>query len=419
MKKLYLVLVLFALVSCIFAAGTSSVSSSTNSIGTFFISNQSLYSPYPVEPGKYVDLWLRIQYRGETKTVDGVVCMIEPKFPFSFDVGESAEKQIGTIASYDEVVLKYKLRVSENAVQGANTIIFKCKSSSSDWIGNELSFYIQTHEAILSVEKVESLPEVFGPNEKGKVNIYLKNLAENTMKDISVKLDLSGSDIPFAPVGSTIEKRISELNSNSQAIISFDVISMKDATAKTYKVPITFTYSDDLGRNYSKNSIIALTIQTKKPELLVISEQSGYIKSGVKNSVTISFINQGDAQIKYLVTELQYGSGFQIISPREVYVGSINSDDSQTASFDLFINTTDNRVQLPLTVKYSDIDGNEYSTSTSVDVNVFTKEAAVSYGLEKVVSSDPLIFALGAIIVIYILYRLIKFVFVKKKKTSS
>jgi hypothetical protein len=301
-------------------------------------------------------------------------------------------------------------------VQGPNTLVFKCKSEDSDWIGTELSFYIQTHEAILSIEKVETIPEKLNPGETGKVNLLIKNLADNTVKDISINLDLSSTSVPFAPVNSTTEKRMSDLSAKSSSNIAFDVIALQGAIPTTYKVPVTLTYSDDLGNEYSKSTIIALTVQSKQPEVILLHEQATYIRNGTKNSVTISIVNKGDSQIKFITSELKDGDGYQILSPREIYVGSINSDDSDTASFDLFIDTSANLIQLPMTVTFSDVEGNKYTTESIVDVAVFSKETAINFGIDKAVTSDPLILGLGAIIVLYVLYRIIKFLFFRRKK---
>jgi len=410
------VLFIAILSSCIFAAGSSAVSSGSALIGTFLISDQSLYSPYPVEPGKYMDLWLRVQYRGDKVNAENVTCVIETKYPFSFDPGDSAEKEIGTLAPFQEVLLKYKLRVDESAVQGSNKLIFKCKSLSSEWIGTELSFYVQTHEAVLSVERVESNPEKFQPGERGNVNLYIQNLADNTLKDISVKLDLSGTDIPFAPVNSTIEKRIESIGAKNSSILTFNVIALQDATSKTYKIPLTMIYSDDLGRNYTKSTIIALTVQAKQPDILVTQEQTIYIKNEMKNSVTISIVNKGTTQIKFITAELGSGEGYQILSPRQIYVGSIPSDDSETAEYDLFINSSLPQIQLPINITFSDVEGNKYSMQKTVEIKVYSREAALKLGIDKsVVATDPLILGLIAIIAIYIIYRIIKFLFFRKK----
>ncbi|MEM2974248.1 MAG: hypothetical protein QW112_01305 [Candidatus Micrarchaeia archaeon] len=405
-----------ALCSCPRAAGTSSVQSSATSIGSFYISSQSLYSPYPVEPGKYMDLWLRVQYRGEKIKAENVMCMVEAKFPFSFDPGESPVREIGTMAPFDEVVLKYRLRVNESAVQGYNSLIFKCKSSTSEWIGAELSYYVQTHEAILSVEKVESIPAKFRPGDEGKVNIYIKNLADSTIKDISVKLDLSSEDIPFAPINSTIEKRMQDLAAKVSAVIVFDIMTLNEADAGTYKIPIVLQYSDILGNVYTKNSIISITVQADLPNVLLVHEQTNYILNEARNSVTISVVNIGDTQIKYVTAELGSDEGYILLSPREMYVGSINSDDSETLEFDLFINSSLPQIYLPLTLTFSDVEGNSYKIYRTVEIKVYSKEAALQLGIENAVTTDPLVIVIISIIVLYIFYQVVKFLFFRKKR---
>jgi len=415
-KEICFVLVFAFMSAILLAAGTSTVSSSASSIGTFYISNQSLYSPYPVEPGKYMDLWIRVQYRGEKTRADNVTCMIEARFPFSFDTGDSPEQVIGAMSPYDEVILKYRLRVDEKAVQGDNILVFKCKSAQTDWFNTELSFYIQSHNAVLSIENVETVPEKFDRGQEGRVNFYIKNLADSTIKDISLKFDLSGSDISFAPVNSTTEKRIAELSSGSSATLSFNIIAFQDAIVKTYKVPVTLTYSDNLGRSYTKSTIAALTVQSEKPEIIAVHEQTTYIRDETKNTVSISIINKGDAQAKFLAVELQSSDGYHVLSPNEMYVSSINSDDSDTVEYDLFINSSLPQIQMPLLITYSDVDGNSYSVQRTVEVKVFSKEAAVSFGIDKVIASDPIVQGVILVIGLYVLYGAIKFVFRKKAK---
>ena len=399
-----------------FAAGSSSISSGSSSIGVFYIGSQSLYSPYPAEPGKYMDVWLRVQYRGEKTNVENVTCMIETRYPFSLDPGENPVKDVGVMTPYQEILLKYKIRIDENAVQGYNTFVFKCKAQGTTWYGTELSFYIQTHEAVLSIERIESIPEKFAPGETGKVNIYIKNLADSTVKDITVKLDLSGSDIPFAPVNSTIEKRMQDLPAKDSSVLAFDIIAMQDATAKTYKIPITLSYRDDLGSNYTKSTITALTVQTEQPELFITHEQTTYIRNGTKNAVAISIVNNGKAQVKFLSAELQDGAGYAILSPRRVYVGGIPSDDSEAAEFDLFIDTSEDKILLPLTVSFSDVDGKGYTLTKTVEAKVYSKDSAIRLGIDKAVTSDPVVLGLAAVIALYVLYRIVRFLFFRKKK---
>lgn len=397
-----------------FAEGSSAITSDATIIGSFWISNQSFYTPYPVEPGKYMDVWLRVQFVGNIGNIKNVSCMIDAKYPFSFDTGDDAEKYIGTMAPNQEVILKYRLRVAEDVVQGYNTLPFKCKSNGIGWTSTDLSFYIQTHEAVLAIDRTESIPDNFHAGESGEVNIYLTNLADNDLKDITVKLDLSSSDIPFAPLNSTIEKGIESLPAKNSSVLTFDVIAMQDAPAGTYKIPLTITYSDDLGKSYTKSTILALSVELEQPDILVSQEQSEYTMNEAKNSVTLSIVNRGNTEIKYVVSELGDGEGYTILTPKQGYVGSINSDDSQTVSYDLFINTSKSSIRLPVLVTFSDANGNKYTSQKFVDINVYSDKEALALGIVQSTSSNPLVFILAGVILLYVLYKLFRFVFRKR-----
>jgi hypothetical protein len=258
---------------------------------------------------------------------------------------------------------------------------------------------------------------MFKPGQTGTVTVTLDNIASVSLKDITVKLDLSGSDIPFAPINGTTEKRVDLIASGNSKDVPFAVMAFSDATPKVYKVPITLTYYDSLGKSYSKSVLTSLLVKTET-SLMMVHEQTVVVKNGTKNSVTISIINKGLSQVKFMTASLaDSASGdYRILTPKQVYVGDINSDDSETAEYDLFINTEGSQITLPLTVTYEDLLGNSYTETESVSVNVFNKDTAVQYGLEKAAVSDPILLGAAGLVFLYALYRVFKAVTGKKKQ---
>ena len=54
---------------------------------------------------------------------------------------------------------------------------------------------------------------------------------------------------------------------------------------------------------------------------------------------------------------------YEIVSPAEVYVGNIDSDDYETADFKISLNKVkEKEVILPLSLEYKDANNNEYKT---------------------------------------------------------
>ncbi len=387
------------------------------SLGGLVISNTSLYSPYPAEPGKYIDLWVRVQYVGLKGPAEEVVCQVNPTFPFSIETGDPIVSNIGLISSYQEVLLKYRIRIDANAVAGTNKLKYGCKMKGFDYFEMELPVYIQPQDAVLTVDKIESIPSTFNPGQIGTVKIYLKNIASVTLKDITIKYDISSADLPFAPVNSTIEQRITALEQDKTTDVEFDIAANPDAVDKVYKIPVVLTYYDILGKSYSRNMTTSIQVQTK-PEVFLVHEQTTIVKNGTKNTVTVSIVNKGLAKIKFLTASFAepQTDEYHLLSPSDVYVGDINSDDSETATFDLYINSEKSSISLPININFKDVNGNIYEMQSNVPVLVFNSEEAVRFGLEKRISTDPLIIVVGGIVILYVLYRILRAVTKKKRE---
>ena len=221
--------------------------------------------PDPVEPGGYVDVRFRIENYGSDSAVDMYVKLIE-KYPFSLEQGTSAEKFIGSLESMqtgeDGIMIKYRLKVDENAVEGAMPIELWYKFGKlGEWIKpEEFNITVRTYDVVLAVESVYSIPEIIPPGDTAKVKITLKNLADSYIKDIKIRLDLSSDSLPFVPVHSSTEKKIYQIGSNTEKNIYFDIMAMASAEAGAYKIPFNMSYSDDIGTYYSKSDIISLVV---------------------------------------------------------------------------------------------------------------------------------------------------------------
>jgi hypothetical protein len=409
-----IILVLALLVAPLFAQNVAAEFSTINGLT---ISNATFYSPYPAEPGKYIDLYVRIQYTGTFNNAENVVCSVVPVFPFSIDPGAVSTSNIGTLAPYQEVLLKYTVRVDSDAVQGTNKLGYKCSVKGYNEATVNLPIYVQAHDAILQIGSVQSSPGEFRPGQSGTVTVDLDNIASIGLKDITVNLDLSGSDISFAPINGTTEKRVDSIEAGKSGSVTFSVIAFPDAVSKVYKVPIELTYYDSLGKSYSKNVMTSLLVKTE-PSIMMVHEQTTIVKNGTKNSVTLSIVNKGLSQLKFMTATLADSSAgdYQILTPKDVYVGNINSDDSQTAEYDLFINTAGSTITLPLTVTFEDTIGNSYTETEYVPVNVFNSQTAVQFGLEKAAVSDPIMLGIAGLVFLYVLYRVLKAVTGKKKQ---
>ena len=249
---------------------------------------------------------------------------------------------------------------------------------------------------------------------KRKVDIYLKNLADSLLMDITIELNLSSNDIPFAPINSTIKKRIKNLGSGEEAITSFGIISYTDAESGVYKIPLEITYSDEVGADYSDNTIVSLTVFTP-PDIMIILEDFDVYTKNTTGKVSIEVINKGDSDVKFLTIELEKNGDYEILSTSKIYSGKIKSDSAETVNFDLYIKN-EGEITLPVTVSYQDEESNYYTKTEKVKLKIYSSEEGILYKLIEEKTTDPILLGIAALIGLWILYKIVKGVWKGFKK---
>ena len=341
--------------------------------------------PDPAEPGKYVDVRFKFDNNG-SKTAENVEAEILPQYPFSLDPGVSAVKSLGSINPQQKgdngVVVKYRLRVDKDALEGDTEIKLRYRINGEGWVTMpEFKINIQPYDAVLLLEKVKSTPETIKPGEKAKISITFNNLAGILLKKIRIKLDLD--DVPLAPIGSTNEKIIEHIDKGRKTVAIFDLIAEPDAESGIYKVPVEYIYYDGLGNEYSRDSKIGLILGSE-PDLSVNVDSTTIYQPGKMGEVTVKIVNKGVSDIKLLNVKLAESNSYKILSPNEVYMGNIDSDDYETADFTLFVEKTkDDKAVLPIRLEYKDANNMEYLDLINLELPLYDASEAKKFGFVK------------------------------------
>ncbi|MBU0461761.1 MAG: hypothetical protein KJ574_04205 [Nanoarchaeota archaeon] len=435
--KKYIMLFLFGLSLILLILSSSAIAEDTL---TTYITDAarlkiSLISqdPDPAEPGSLVEVRWKVENLGSSNA-QNVRVKILPEYPFSLLPGDDGLRDLGSIQGrqLDEegVIIKYKLRVDEYAIEGDNTLRLEYIYDTNPWMKtDDYTLSVRTIDAALSVESVETSPEKIVPGTPAKVDIIIKNLADSYMQDITVKLDLTFSQyasqitsitdassyfdaLPFAPLKSTTEKRISRIAPGGTAIVSYDLMAYPDATSRIYKVPIIITYYDEVETLYTKNDVIGLVVGDV-PDLDIILESSDVYAGGSAGTLTVKFVNKGITDIKFLNVQLLPNSDYEITSADTDYVGNVDSDDYETAEFKIFLKSSaKDKVSIPIKVMYKDANNNDYSKEMTLELKLLSaEERGVKQG-----SSLTLVIAILIILVVaWIVYKRWE----KKKKAKA
>ncbi len=360
------------------------------------------YTPYPAEPGKYVQVWINVM-NAATEQADNVVVELMPSYPFYLDAGENSTRFFSKIASFQDLVISYKIRIDANAVEGWNDLKIRLKTGTGSK-DSTAKVFVRTGEALVAVDKVYSEPGEIQPGGTGKVTISLKNTANSVLKDVGIKLDLAASGVPFSPIGSATEKKIYIINALEEKNVTFDVITDPDADAKPYKIPLTIKYHDEVGTNYTKSDTITLIVGSK-PEIISGIESSEILSPGDKGSINVNIVNKGLTKIKFLTVAIGQSDKYKILSADYIYIGELKSDDYQNAKFDLYVNKGADNVSVPITLTYRDGNNNPYTETASLNLVLYTPSQLNSMGLRPSNTVPALFIVAAALIVFYFFYK--------------
>jgi len=372
-------------------------------------------NPDPAEPGKYVEVKWKVENIGSSNA-ENVIFEILPKFPFSLEPGESATQKIGSIwgrqiGDYG-VMVTYRLKVDENAVEGQNEIEVRYSIDNGVSWQKPGKFYIniRTHDAILNIKKISYSPDPMPPGKKTVLSIDLENMADSLLKDIKIKLNLitllqtatsvSYSELPFSSFGTTNQQVIKSIGAGKTKTVEFTLIPDPDADADVYKIPVTIEYSDELGTNYSKSEVIGVVVGDE-PVLEPVIDSTNIYTKGQVGEVDISFVNKGTTDVKLLDVELKESDYVKVISAQKAYLGNIDSDDYEVAEFKIYVNDLDDsRVPLIINYNYLDPNNNKYDEQKTLYIDIYSNKEAKKYGLDGSNNSMGGIFAIIIIVVI-------------------
>jgi hypothetical protein len=239
------------------------------------------------------------------------------------------------------------------------------------------------------------------PGEEGKVSVELNNNNNFDIEFVSMALNLG--TLPFITVGSS-EKNVGEINEDDEESVTFTIKPSTDITPGDYEIPYTLKYTNvDTGISTTKTGSFGLRVNAKTELAFSVESKNNVINQ--KGKITLKIINKGLGEIKFISVQV-FPQGYDLLSTDTVYIGNIASDDSDTASFDVFFSTLSPSVYAKIT--YKDLDNQDQFKTINLPLNVYTQEKALELGIIQ--KNNTFIYVITAIVIIlaWIVYRKIK-----------
>jgi hypothetical protein len=249
---------------------------------------------------------------------------------------------------------------------------------------------------------VDSDYETIYPGESEEIILEIENNENFDIEDVSLALDLS--DLPFTTIGSS-EKDVDDIDEDDDEKVSFNLRASIDITPGDYNIPYILKYvnAENASEDFNKTGSFGLRVSAKTDLDFVVDVQDNAIV-GEKGEISLEIINKGLGEIKSVSVQI-FPQGFELLSKEKIFVGTIDSDDSDSATFDVIYKTT-NPI-LSAKVEYKDFDNKDQTETINLSFKVYTKEKALELGILQ--RPNYLVYLIiGILVIAYIIHRILK-----------
>jgi hypothetical protein len=271
----------------------------------------------------------------------------------------------------------------------------------------------------LTIRSATSNPSEVQPGEKFTLDLKIENDLNHDIDNVIVSLDLT--KIPFAPYKSSNEAQIDRIDKNDDEKADFDLTAFSNAVSGTYLVPvmISYTYNGINGTAVQNESLgVVSVIVNAKPNIVVSSVGNALIK-GQSGKITVQIVNSGLGTSNFLSVNLGNVNGISMTSSDNVYIGNINSNDFDTADFDVFVGLdASSIISLPVELTYTDSGNNQITENKIVSIKAYTLQEAKDLGLISGNSNFLIVILVILAVIGFFVYRSIR-KRIRNKKNNS
>lgn len=199
--------------------------------------------PYPAVPGDYVKLVFQINGVADSECGD-ITFQLKEDYPLIFDPGETGLrtfKKVDFLQDYeDNILIPYKVRVDENAIEGANPIEIYYQSRGEATVSKTFD---------IEIEDTRTNFEVFVDN------------YDSTTKELTLQI-LNTGDADIEALTVTLPKQEAINVKGSNKIIAGDLDSNEYTTVTFEAEPVSdsfivnLVYSDEINERRTQNASV-------------------------------------------------------------------------------------------------------------------------------------------------------------------
>jgi len=235
------------------------------------------------------------------------------------------------------------------------------------------------------------------PGSEESIDVKIKNTLNFDVSDVSLNLIFTGTS--FIPIGSS-EDSTSEIKEDKSEDFTFRIKAANDIKPGDYEIPYSLSYNDDSDKLIQKQGVIGIVVKGDAVLDFSLTKENPILNSNGK--FILKIINKGFGNARFLSVKL-LPNGFDLLSEDQVYIGDVNSDDFETANFDVKFSSKTS--VFSAVVEYTTLDNQKITKNVNIPFVVYTRDEAINLGIAKKNNTVLYVSLIISLIVIWLLYR--------------
>ncbi|MDO9097969.1 MAG: NEW3 domain-containing protein [Candidatus Methanoperedens sp.] len=355
--------------------------------------------PDPADAGKDVDLRWQIVNTLSTP-VESLRFRLDADYPFSFEAGDSPDKDLGASAGTNDnkvfYVLHYKLRVADNAIKGTYNVTLNWYIGEG-WTKKDFPIYIDPKRADFVVGALVTSPEkLIADTDEAKLSVNIDNIGKGNAENVKVKLSLPQGFKPTFSYSDEDSLGIIEKGGSKKA--TFYVDTGENIKEGMYKAKLEITYKDENDEaNKYRTKTLDLNIPIKPAPYLIVESVTTTpekLVPGRKAEILIKVKNTGNEKAESVSLRVfkDASQPFEF-SEKSDFVGKLEPGESGDAVLGMTVNTKATAKKYLLDVELRGIDEKN-------NVVIFRRTVPLTIAPESG-SSLPSLSLLGGLAVVF------------------
>lgn len=231
------------------------------------------------------------------------------------------------------------------------------------------------------------------PGNEGIIQATIENDGANDIEDVSMSINLA--NLPLSSVGST-QDSVNEISEDDKETLGFRIKAAPSAKPGDYQIPYLITYTEN-DEPKSQTGTFGISIVAQPELTFTLSQENSVI--GQQGRVTLKVVNKGLADAKFVSVRVN-PSGYALLSENQQYLGTISSDDFETATFDVIYNRID--ANFNAVIEYTDFNNQKQTKPVSLPINVYTPQKALQLGIIQ--PNYTIYYILAGVVVIILIF---------------